>query len=917
MTPQVKDFDEFLAMAVPAASPSTSTSTSTTSASTTTTTTSASTSSFFEDISQLQDDSFNNDNNNNNTSTTFISSTDITLSPVQLVTLSNLKLNNDMYSNRSLSIHRRILVKNFLTVLYQQSPPMEWMMPQYYGDGESSFELDSPPPEPDEANMLLRQDEQNGWMEQTLVAAGLNDDDDLYNTSSLKKQSTNPFSNPKNNSTSTTPSSPSTTTTSSSSGPPTLSLSLSFDTPSSSSTTSSTGTSSRPKSTELPQTLNSYLSSVFNVDWSVELPSKEDILFTHAPSSTSSTASSSDSTSSSSSPPPISSVASKRKSITSASGLSSTYLSFSNGNVPAISTSPRSSTASTSSSISSVSSTSTVSSISSVGSIGNGSTTAGAGAEIGLNKPVESNNNLNGSTKTAPATSLVRKSSLSSSSSPILSSNTQNTNSNTNSNNNNNNNSPVATNSVGNITNSGLVADGKSLPSLPVKKTGINGHPKPMLVPGRRSSLRQTGQIPSALPLTKNNNNTPTSTGTNGVAKTNPVAVPTSTETGSSLTPTKSASPSLSPTFSPATLSAPNSASSPSLSPPLSFVNTATSPNMRPTFSRRTSSLPAERPQPVQRSPSSENTLAVTTSVPQANIIGLPRPLLSPTFSSAELPGSPPSPPASTTTSPIQTTEIGSAIHTQLAKATAVTARYVRSASDDHLLARPGVLYTPSGSPNLSAHSPPSSPPLTQSANLSRPSPSYLKGSKSSPNLVGLDSDSQDSAIFQPMPDLYLQQQQQHRHQQQQQQLQQPYYQQNPISYGSEGAGAGFAKTSPRRGMASPSGGAEMLAPPSHGTMNISAPLPLVPNNQSYNDYGTYNSSYNNNNNHHNNNNNSPYQHGHGHAYAQSMSNVSMMSDTSVMTSKTNRSHASEKPTAGRWSSMKAMFGLRGGQGTK
>lgn len=50
------------------------------------------------------------------------------LSPMQLVNLSNLKLNNEMFSNRSLSIQKRIQVKNLLTMLYTLHPPypQEW-----------------------------------------------------------------------------------------------------------------------------------------------------------------------------------------------------------------------------------------------------------------------------------------------------------------------------------------------------------------------------------------------------------------------------------------------------------------------------------------------------------------------------------------------------------------------------------------------------------------------------------------------------------------------------------------------------------------------------------------------------------------------------------------------------------------------
>ncbi|KAF9356696.1 hypothetical protein BGX26_004894 [Mortierella sp. AD094] len=905
MTPQVKDFEAFLALAAPATPPPFPPQQHTPPPSQQHTP--SSTASFFEDISHLEDTI----HNSTPTTATPNPFSNVPLSPIQLVAISNLKLNNDMYSNRSLSIHRRILVKNFLTLLYQLSPPMDWMSMQHttYGSGDA-FEplpgLDAP--EPDEGSMLLREDEQNGWMERTLSAAGLSDDDDHdpVGTSS-KNRNTKPFATPKPTPT-TPPPTTTTTSSSSSSAPPSLTLSFNASSSSSSSSTSSNKPQPaplpRPKSTELPQTLHSYLSTVFDVDWSVELPSKEDILFTHAPSNNPSTSSSSPS-------PAISSVASKRKSITAASGLSSAFTAYSNGNASsysATSASPRSSTASTSSSFSSVSATSTVSSASSVGSIGNGSIL------IGFNKPGQlsnGNNNLTGATKTTPAAiTLVRKSSLPSSQPP---SSTQAVN------------SPPANNS-GNNTN-GVSSDSKN---LPVRKASINGHSKPMLVPGRRSSLLQAGQMPPALPTSKNNN-TPNSIGINGLGRANSVA--TSGEAARSLSPAMSLPPSLPPSsLSPPTLSPPPSFTSASTSPTLS-PSKPTSPTMtpsKPTFSRRTSSLPAERPKPVQRTPSSETNLSVSTtttpstanattlSVPQANIIGLPRPLLSPTLSSAELSSSPPSLPTMTTPS------------TNTASPASGATRYMRSASDDQITARPNnTPYALNGfmapekspsSPNLCSttngsstpYSSPPPPPPAQSGALSRPSPTYLKTSKSSPCLVGSESVSQDKPSFPPLPDLYFQQQYQSQDPSHQSSLE------SPVDGNSSGTGAGLrllARTSSRRGMASPTGGSEMLAP-SQGAMNISAPLPLIPSSPSYNDYAGYDNHNQNN----SNNNNSPYGHGHGHAYAQSMSNVSVMSSSSVMTSntsKTNRSQASEKPAAGRWSSMKTMFGLRGGQSTK
>ncbi|KAG0337915.1 hypothetical protein BG000_004810 [Podila horticola] len=106
--------------------------------------------------------------------------------PMQLVTLSNIKLNNDIYSARSLSIHRRVLVKNFLTLLYDFNPMLDyWFDDDAYQEGVGVGSGEGAPsgqcarghegsvPEP-----LLGEDEQNGWIEQTLNAAGLNDDDD-------------------------------------------------------------------------------------------------------------------------------------------------------------------------------------------------------------------------------------------------------------------------------------------------------------------------------------------------------------------------------------------------------------------------------------------------------------------------------------------------------------------------------------------------------------------------------------------------------------------------------------------------------------------------------------------------------------------------------------------------------------------
>jgi len=66
---------------------------------------------------------------------------------MHLVHISNRKLNQEVFSNRAHSIHRRIVIKNFLTMLYQLHP-IEWIEP-------------SPV------------DDQDQWLEQTLSAAGI------------------------------------------------------------------------------------------------------------------------------------------------------------------------------------------------------------------------------------------------------------------------------------------------------------------------------------------------------------------------------------------------------------------------------------------------------------------------------------------------------------------------------------------------------------------------------------------------------------------------------------------------------------------------------------------------------------------------------------------------------------------------
>ncbi|KAG0364537.1 hypothetical protein BC939DRAFT_489082 [Gamsiella multidivaricata] len=964
MTPQVKDLNEFLALAAPPPTQSYST---TASASVST----VSAASFFDDISHLDSSDFTSNNDPANSSSSSSPTTPqnaiattaaTTLTPMQLVALSNLKLNNDMFSNRSLSIHRRILVKNFLTLLYQLNPPMDWsqmQMPQidYGGD---DFGSDTPG---DDESMLLREDEQSGWMERTLNAAGLSDDKDDDRASSQRCDSQATSNSTPFTSTNPPPSPlviPSRTTSSAHSTPLlTNADKLSSSSPSSSSSSTrtaattapiaaskaisltTTGTASsaigspeadvplpRPKSTELPQSLHSYLSTVFDVNWSVELPSKEDLLFTST--SSSSSLGSGQSSLSTSSP-----MAQKRRSISAASGLSSvsnasTYASPSEPTT----TSARSSTTSTSSLLSSMSVASSVSSVNSA------SSNINAAAKDTLKKPTIAgldDSSVTRVTNASPMTTtittpLVRKSSLSSNQTRVT--------------------NPGGNNAALNNGNNAAPSGGNS------RKSSTNGHAKPMLVPGRRSSLLQTGHMPPALSPPSSNGNSNTNANNNNnnsLGRMNSATastVPQQEQTHSGM-PAPTSSPSPSPTSAPL----------PSLSPPSQFASAFTSPATSPTlhpikpaFSRRTSSLPAERPKPIQRTPSSESNLSIssapqpavtgsaagtlalsptptstTLSVPQASIIGLPRPLLNPTPSSALLSSSPPSPP---TLVPSPTTSIG---QSPLQMAT-TPHPYMRSLSDDHLLTRPGIPQgmnnrpmdsgrSPSPSPSIFAAVPISEPlaatgsASSRSSTLSRPSPTYLlKASKSSPCLVsGSEGNSQEdvSSSFAAMPDLYAQQQyhQSYQQQQQQQKQQQQHYAMSGQlsgggsgSVGSSQAPKPLVRTSSRRGMGmSPAAG---VAAPSQGAMNISAPLPLIPNNNSYNDYGAYE--------HHG----SPYggsENGNGrHGYAQSMGHGGGHKASRSQGAGGVVAVVDNKPVgAGRWSSMKMMLGLRVGQSAK
>ncbi|KAF9998638.1 hypothetical protein BGZ65_005876 [Modicella reniformis] len=172
--------------------------------------------------------------------------------------------------------------------------------------------------------------------------------------------------------------------------------------------------------------------------------------------------------------------------------------------------------------------------------------------------------------------------------------------------------------------------------NMAARKSCINGHAKPMLVPGRRSSLLQTGQMPPALPLLKNSaNNNNTNNNTNNNGNNNNINInninnnnnnnnnTTSNNTTNNTSKTdsetttrmqdmrRSVSPALTPSISPTSSLSSASAALASPSPPPqslalpSQVSPPTSPTthpVKPKFTRRTSSLPAERsPKPIQR----------------------------------------------------------------------------------------------------------------------------------------------------------------------------------------------------------------------------------------------------------------------------------------------------------------------------
>ncbi|KAG0311222.1 hypothetical protein BGZ99_010314 [Dissophora globulifera] len=180
--------------------------------------------------------------------------------PMQLVHISNMKMNAQIYSPRSLSIQRRILIKNFLTVLYQMHP-IEWIE-------------DSPV------------DDKDQWLEQTLTAAGIDQESD---SAQNDQQNGYGYQDQGNYGYSSTSSSEQYNLNGSSGGNRNNShddgLGLQDDPLMPAVTAAATAVTlrrrpssrssrmplPRPISTELPSALQSYLSTVFDVDWSVGL----------------------------------------------------------------------------------------------------------------------------------------------------------------------------------------------------------------------------------------------------------------------------------------------------------------------------------------------------------------------------------------------------------------------------------------------------------------------------------------------------------------------------------------------------------------------------------------------------------------------------------------------------------------------
>ncbi|KAF9310789.1 hypothetical protein BGZ91_006997 [Linnemannia elongata] len=166
--------------------------------------------------------------------------------PMHLVHISNRKLNQEVFSNRDRSIHRRIVIKNFLTMLYQLHP-VEWIE-------ESSVAVD----------------DQDQWLEQTLSAAGIDsqEEDDV----DADNDRTDSHHNENQGLAELSPSAAAAASVVASRRRPLSLRSNKVPLP-------------RPASVELSQSLHSYLSAVFDVNWSVSQSSNTEDSFVTAPSS--------------------------------------------------------------------------------------------------------------------------------------------------------------------------------------------------------------------------------------------------------------------------------------------------------------------------------------------------------------------------------------------------------------------------------------------------------------------------------------------------------------------------------------------------------------------------------------------------------------------------------------------------------
>ncbi|KAF8933507.1 hypothetical protein BGZ47_010840 [Haplosporangium gracile] len=177
-----------------------------------------------------------------------------TRTPMHLVHISNRKLNREVFSNQDRSIHRRIVIKNFLTELYQLHP-IEWIEP-------SSVAVD----------------DQDQWLEQTLSAAGIDSQQDEDGVDADNDRNNDYYTDSHHHhhdSQGLAELSPSAAAAASVVASRRRPLSL----------RSNRVPLPRPVSVELSQSLHSYLSAVFDVNWSIGQSSNTEDSFVTAPTS--------------------------------------------------------------------------------------------------------------------------------------------------------------------------------------------------------------------------------------------------------------------------------------------------------------------------------------------------------------------------------------------------------------------------------------------------------------------------------------------------------------------------------------------------------------------------------------------------------------------------------------------------------